>query len=109
MARALAAGPEILLLDEPFAALDSEIRRRLHKVIRQIHTEKKLTILLVTHDVSEALVLVDRIVYMNSRGEVSTPEPNPLGTDRDAGSMAFFKEMNRMRRHYESLVDTIDL
>ncbi|MCK5736081.1 MAG: ABC transporter ATP-binding protein [Spirochaetaceae bacterium] len=108
LARALAAEPELLLLDEPFGALDSEIRKRLHGVILNIHQEKKLTILLVTHDVSEALVLSDTIVYMNSNGELSSPETNPLGYSRDMENPLFFQETLRMRRRYESLLDSVN-
>lgn len=109
LARALAAEPKILLLDEPFAALDSEIRRRLQAVIKRIHQSSQLTIILVTHDISEALILADTIIYMNIRGELSSPESNPLDSNRNPESMRFFSEMNRMRRRYETLVDSIDL
>lgn len=109
LARALAAEPEILLLDEPFAALDAEIRKRLHIVIRHIHQSSHLTIILVTHDVSEALILADTIIFMDSGGRLSPPESNPLGSDRDSESIDFFSEMNQLRRRYETLVDSVDL
>lgn len=109
LARALAAGPEILLLDEPFAALDAEIRKRLHAVIRRIHQSSQLTIILVTHDISEALILADTIIYMDSGGKLSSPESNPLGLNRDPESMEFFSNMNQLRRRYETLVDSVDL
>ncbi len=108
LARALAADPEILLLDEPFAALDSEIRKRLHSVLKKVHREKGLTTILVTHDVSEALILADTITYMDSHGVLSPPEQNPLGVNRDSDSIEFFNETRRMRRRYESLVDAVD-
>ncbi len=104
LARALAANPRYLLLDEPFAALDAEIRSRLHRVLAEIRSGRDLTILLVTHDVGEALVLADRIVYMNAKGELSPPEKNPLGPERDSESPDFFREMIRMRRRYELLL-----
>lgn len=109
LARALAAEPGILLLDEPFAALDSEIRKRLHGILKDIHREKGLTILMVTHDVTEALILADTIVYMNSRGILSPSEKNPLGNKRDTESGDFFLETIRVRRRYESLLDSIDV
>ncbi len=109
LARALAAEPGILLLDEPFAALDSEIRKRLHVVLKDIHREKNLTILLVTHDVAEALILADTIIYMDSQGLLSPPEENPLRNKRDAESNDFFRETVRMRRRYESLVDAVNV
>jgi len=64
LARALAADPPVLLMDEPFSALDPATRRGLQSALRRIHAETGKTILLVTHDVEEALVLADRIAVM---------------------------------------------
>ena len=75
IARALAARPRLLLLDEPFGALDAITRAALQTELRQIHRELKLTWLMVTHDMIEALTLADRIAVM-LRGElrqVGTP------------------------------------
>ncbi len=113
LARALAAGPEIMLLDEPFGALDSEIRKRLHGVLLEIHSKKGLTILLVTHDVSEALILADTIIYMNYKGGLSPAEANPLDKQninniRDMENPDFYKETLRIRRRYESLLESVD-
>ena len=104
LARALAAEPRFLLLDEPFAALDAEIRGRLHRVLTDIRRGRNVTVLLVTHDVGEALVLADRLVYMDAGGKLGPPENNPLGQERNPESPEFFQEMIRMRRRYESLV-----
>ncbi|WP_043835527.1 ABC transporter ATP-binding protein [Muricoccus aerilatus] len=64
LARALAADPPVLLMDEPFSALDPGTRRGLQTALRRIHAETGKTILLVTHDLEEALVLADRIAVM---------------------------------------------
>lgn len=64
LARALAADPPVLLMDEPFSALDPGTRRGLQAALRHIHAETGKTILLVTHDLEEALVLADRIAVM---------------------------------------------
>ena len=64
LARALAADPPVLLMDEPFSALDPGTRRGLQSALRRIHAETGKTILLVTHDVEEALALADRIAVM---------------------------------------------
>jgi NitT/TauT family transport system ATP-binding protein len=108
LARALAADPRYLLLDEPFAALDAEIRSRLHRVLTGILGRRNLTVLLVTHDVGEALMLADRLVYMDANGSLSRPEPNPLGQERNPEDPQFFSQTIRMRRRYESLVEAVD-
>lgn len=109
LARALAAEPAILLLDEPFAALDTVIRSRLQLLLRAIHEERKTTMLLVTHDIAEALVLADIIVFMDSGGRIVSSENNPLGTRRDMDSMEFHEAIVEMRHRYSASVNPIDL
>ncbi|WP_462382950.1 ABC transporter ATP-binding protein [Pseudomonas sp. Marseille-QA0892] len=67
LARAFIANPEVLLLDEPFGALDALTRMALQDVLRELIEEHKPTVLLVTHDVDEALYLADRILVFSSR------------------------------------------
>ena len=76
LARALAIEPKILLLDEPFGALDAKVRQGLRRWLRKLHDEIHITSVLVTHDQEEALEVADRIVVMNqSRIEqVGTPD-----------------------------------
>ncbi|MDR8377711.1 ATP-binding cassette domain-containing protein, partial [Acinetobacter baumannii] len=64
LARALAVEPQILLLDEPFGALDAQVRKELRRWLRQLHEELKFTSVFVTHDQEEALTMSDRIVVM---------------------------------------------
>jgi sulfate/thiosulfate transport system ATP-binding protein len=65
LARALAVQPRILLLDEPFGALDAKVRKDLRRWLRRIHDEMGLTTIFVTHDQEEALELADRVVVMS--------------------------------------------
>ena len=65
LARALAIDPQILLLDEPFGALDAQVRQHLRQWLRTLHRELKLTTVIVTHDQEEALELADHIVVLN--------------------------------------------
>ncbi len=62
LARALAVEPQILLLDEPFGALDAQVRKELRRWLRQLHEELKFTSVFVTHDQEEAMEVADRIV-----------------------------------------------
>ena len=76
LARALAVEPDLLLLDEPFGALDAQVRVSLRRWLRELHDEFGLTTVFVTHDQEEALELADRVVVMN-RGrmeQVGTPD-----------------------------------
>ena len=65
LARALAVEPKVLLLDEPFGALDAKVRQELRRWLRRLHEEVRLTSVFVTHDQEEALELADRVVVMN--------------------------------------------
>ena len=65
LARALAIEPLMLLLDEPFGALDAKVRKDLRQWLRALHDETKLTTIMVTHDQEEALALADRVAVMN--------------------------------------------
>jgi sulfate transport system ATP-binding protein len=76
LARALAVEPKVLLLDEPFGALDAQVRKDLRRWLRKLHDELHVTSLFVTHDQEEALEVADRVVVMNQGRieQVGTPE-----------------------------------
>jgi len=76
LARALAIEPRVLLLDEPFGALDAKVRQELRRWLRRLHDELHVTSLFVTHDQEEALEVADRVVVMNQGQieQVGTPE-----------------------------------
>ena len=76
LARALAIEPRVLLLDEPFGALDAKVRKDLRKGLRDIHDRTGLTTVFVTHDQAEAMEVADR---------VADPERRPHRADRRAG------------------------
>ena len=83
IARALAIRPEVLILDEPFGALDAITKEELQEELLQIWTEHRCTVLMITHDIDEALFLADRLVMMTNGpaaniGEIMTiPFPRP--------------------------------
>ncbi len=76
LARALAVEPRVLLLDEPFGALDAKVRKELRRWLRRLHDELHVTSIFVTHDQEEALEVADRVVLMNKGRveQVGTPE-----------------------------------
>ena len=78
VARALAAEPRLLLLDEPFGALDAKVRKELRNELRRIHDATGVTSILVTHDQQEAMDLADRIAVMNAGRIEQVGSPNQL-------------------------------
>ena len=76
LARALAVEPKVLLLDEPFGALDAKVRKELRRWLRRLHDELHVTSIFVTHDQEEALEVADRVVVMNHGKieQVGTPQ-----------------------------------
>ena len=77
LARAIAPLPNLLLMDEPFSALDVELRMEMRKEIQNLHRETKASIVFVTHDQSEALAIADKIVVMN-KGRIEQIAPPEL-------------------------------
>ncbi|MBT2601489.1 sulfate/molybdate ABC transporter ATP-binding protein [Bacillus sp. ISL-53] len=98
LARALAVEPNILLLDEPFGALDAKVRKELRRWLRRLHDEFNVTSVFVTHDQEEAMDVADRVVIMNEGKieQIGTPEEvyehpeNPFVYDF-LGSVNLFK------------------
>jgi NitT/TauT family transport system ATP-binding protein len=93
IARALVTEPALLLMDEPFAALDEITRMRLDRELTELHAREKLTALFVTHSIFEAVFLSTRVLVMSPRpgrivGEVTIDEPHPR-TDAFRASTAF--------------------
>jgi NitT/TauT family transport system ATP-binding protein len=83
IARALMGRPSVLLMDEPFGALDSQTREVMHDLILHIHRVEKTTIVFVTHDVEEAVYLGQRVVLMQPRpGRIHSIYPVPLAAQR---------------------------
>ncbi len=96
LARALAVGPRVLLLDEPFGALDATVRKSLRRELRRIHDRTGITTIFVTHDQEEALELADRVAILNMGAieQVGTPDEvhdNPVS----AFVAGFVGEANR--------------
>jgi ABC-type nitrate/sulfonate/bicarbonate transport system ATPase subunit len=96
LARSLVGEPQILLMDEPFSRLDAQTRGSMHRELLRIHAIRAMTILFVTHDVEEAVVLADHVVMMSARPgrvrrtiDITLPQPR-IGTP---GAVALTAEL----------------
>jgi sulfate/thiosulfate transport system ATP-binding protein len=97
LARALAIRPKVLLLDEPFGALDAQVRKDLRRWLRQFHDEIGLTTLFVTHDQEEALELADEVVVMRNARIEQTGEPQGIyDAPRTSFVYEFLGEVNKL-------------
>ena len=86
LARALVADPDLVLLDEPFAALDAITRLRMHDLVRGLREQHDSTMLLVTHDVDEAIALADRVLVLDqgriaAQEVIETERPRPATSE----------------------------
>ncbi len=102
IARALSTEPELLLMDEPFGALDALTRERMNLELQRIVLETKSTVVFVTHDIPEAVFLADRVVHMTPRPgrirqtlQITTPKPREI----DTTTTLEFNEIVRKLRH----------
>jgi len=97
LARALAVDPKVLLLDEPFGALDARVRKELRLWLRRLHDETHTTTVIVTHDQEEAMEVADRVVVMNAGAIEQTAAPREL-YDHPANEfvMSFVGPVNRL-------------
>jgi NitT/TauT family transport system ATP-binding protein len=108
LARALAHDPEVLLLDEPFAALDALTRERMESEVMRIAQSRRKTVVLVTHSIPEAILLADRVLVLTSRpGRVRMEAPVELPRPRTPEMMytkAFGAMAGRVREAIEEAV-----
>ena len=101
IARALVNAPKVLLLDEPFGALDALTKIMLQEEILKIWEKEKTTMIMVTHDIEEAVYLADRIVVMSAKpGKIKEIVTVDLGRSRDRGSADFARIKKKILSHF---------
>ncbi|PTQ69294.1 ABC transporter ATP-binding protein [Celeribacter persicus] len=110
LARSLAPRPEMLLLDEPFSALDAFTRRSLQQDVRKIAKDLGLTLVIVTHDVGEAVRMADRVLVLKANpGRIAEDTQIELSEEeRGGGSDAFGREHARLMSIYAEVAEMGD-
>jgi NitT/TauT family transport system ATP-binding protein len=105
IARALAYKPSIVLMDEPFASVDAQTRADLEDLVRRLQVDLGLTVLLVTHDIDEAVYLADRIVALaGSPAGVAEVVSVDLGPHRDQLDTKLLPRFAELRAHVYRLI-----
>ncbi len=100
LARAWLPEPEVLLLDEPFGALDAQTRLMMQELLREAWLSTGTTLLFVTHDVDEALFLADRILIMSAKpGKIVEEIVLPFGRERDIEALAGHPRYSEIKHH----------
>lgn len=101
IARALINHPKILLMDEPFGALDAMTRINMQEEILRIWKQEKITIIMVTHDIDEAVYLGDRVIVLSSRpGKIKNIVKVQVGRPRDRVSNDFVEEKKKLYHEF---------
>lgn len=97
--RALACNPEVLLMDEPLGAVDFQMRQNLQEQLENIWIKNKITAIMVTHDVDEAVYMSDRVVVMSrDKGRIIEDLKIDLGRPRDRESDEYLEYKNRLTK-----------
>src|SRR5690606_7123230 len=105
IARALSYRPDLLLMDEPFASVDAQTRFDLEDLVMRVRRELGITVVLVTHDIDEAIYLADRIVVLSgSPSRVREIVEVPFGQERNQVTTRASDEFLQLRRHLLDLV-----
>lgn len=102
LVRALATTPDVLLMDEPLGALDHQMRQSLQSELEDIWLEDRTTVVMVTHDVDEAVYLSDRVIVMSrNKGKIVADMPIELGRPRNRKSKEYEEYKNKLENYLE--------
>jgi sulfonate transport system ATP-binding protein len=109
LARMLIYEPETFLLDEPFGALDAQLKLIMHQELLRLTRARKLTVVFVTHDLAEAITLADRVLVFTGRpGRIRAERKIPFGRERDAVRLRFLPEFGALHEElWDELKDEV--
>ena len=109
LARTLIYEPETLLMDEPFGALDAQLKLLMHDLLQRLTQQRRMTVLFVTHDLAEAIALCDRVVVMSARpGRIRVTREVPLGRPRDVFKVRFAESFGQLHEElWDELKDEV--
>jgi NitT/TauT family transport system ATP-binding protein len=109
LARMLIYEPETFLLDEPFGALDAQLKLIMHQELLRLTRARKLTVVFVTHDLAEAITLADRVLVFTGRpGRIRAERRIPFGRERDAVRLRFLPEFGALHEElWDELKDEV--
>jgi ABC-type nitrate/sulfonate/bicarbonate transport system ATPase subunit len=104
IARALAVSPKVLLMDEPFGALDAQTRESMQELLLRVRSAEEMTVLFITHDIDEALYLSDRVHLMSARPGQIVAQFDPPGARHERDQARTSPEFLAMRREIRALL-----
>jgi NitT/TauT family transport system ATP-binding protein len=105
IARALVARPDVLLMDEPFGALDAQTREEMQELLLHVNAQHRTTTLFVTHDIDEALLLSDRVIVISPRpGRIIAEMAVPFARDRRTADLKLDPEFLSLKRQLAKLL-----
>ena len=105
IARALVARPDVLLMDEPFGALDTQTREEMQELLLHVNAQHRTTTLFVTHDIDEALLLSDRVIVLSPRpGRIIAEIGVPFARERRTAELKLDAEFLHLKRHVGGLL-----
>jgi NitT/TauT family transport system ATP-binding protein len=109
LARTLIYEPETLLMDEPFGALDAQLKLLMHDQLQRLTQQRRMTVLFVTHDLAEAIALSDRVVVMTARpGRIRVIRDIPMPRPRDVFKIRFAESFSRIHEElWDELKDEV--
>jgi len=108
IARTMANNPSILLMDEPFVSLDSQIREQMQNLVTSIYQNERKTIIFITHDITEAILLAD-VVYVMTSMPMQIRQRIPIDLERPRNNLRYTNEFFRLEQLLKNELGSVDI